>query len=43
MTIREELTPKEKELLFTVLTNKEEALVFNWDYYGIIRPEVALL
>jgi hypothetical protein len=36
MTIREELTPKEKELLFIVLINREEALVFNWDYYGII-------
>ena len=41
MTIGEELTPEEKELLFTVLTNREEALAFDWDHCGTIRPEVA--
>ncbi len=43
ITIRKELTLKEKELLFIVLINRKEAFAFNWDYYKIIRLKVALL
>jgi len=41
LIIGDELTPEERELLMEVLTNREEALAFDWTHCGTIRPEVA--
>jgi hypothetical protein len=41
LTIGESVTPAERELLIEVLTNREEALAFDWTHCGTVRPEVA--
>jgi RNase H-like domain found in reverse transcriptase/Integrase zinc binding domain len=41
LIVGDELTVEEKELLLEVLTNREEALAFDWTHCGTIRPEVA--
>jgi hypothetical protein len=43
LVIGDDLTTEERELLLEVLLNREEALAFDWTYYGIIYLEVALL
>jgi hypothetical protein len=41
LTIGDEMTPNEKELLLEVLMNREAAFAFDWTHCGTIRPEVA--
>jgi hypothetical protein len=41
LIIGDELTPEERDVLIEALTNREEALAFDWTHCGTIRPEVA--
>ena len=40
LKISPELLYKERDLLFVILDNKEEALAWDFSYLGLLKPEV---
>ena len=43
MKIGPGLLYKERDLLFAILDNREEALAWDFSYLGLLKPEISLL